>query len=413
MTPVLACARSGVIAFLPLLAPGKANREEGLQVDNVWLVASLWMGLALVAGFLSLRLGVSVALTEILVGVFGGNVLHMHSTSWIDFLASFGSVLLTFLAGSEIDPASLKKHLRISVTIGIVSFLMPFVGALVYAYCAAGWSLAAAKIAGIALSTTSVAVVYAVLVETGLNETDLGKAILAACFVTDLGTVVALGILFSGFSLWMMAFISGTTVVLIFLPKFTRWVLLKVGRRTQEVETKFLFLILSVLGSLATIAQSEAVLPAYLVGLVVAGVFQENKDISKRLRSIAFTILTPFYFLKAGLYVLLPAVWTNVWLILVFFLVKMATKVIGVRPVASLFGYHSREANYTTALMATGLTFGTISSLYGLSHHIITQTQYTVLVTVVILSALVPTIIAQTWFDPRVVKPVHASQKQF
>jgi Kef-type K+ transport system membrane component KefB len=380
-------------------------------VNNVWLVASLWMGLAVAASFISLRFGVSVALVEILVGVFGGNVLHMHTTSWIDFLASFGSVLLTFLAGSEIDPASFKKHLRISATIGVVSFLMPFVGALVYAYYVAGWSFAAAKIAGIALSTTSVAVVYAVMVETGLNETDLGKAILAACFVTDLGTVLALGVLFSGFSLWMLAFILGTTVVLIFLPKMTRWVLLKLGGRTQEVETKFLFLILFVLGSLATIAQSEAVLPAYLVGLVVAGVFQENKDLSKRIRSIAFTVLTPFYFLKAGLYVFLPAVWTNVWLIFIFFLVKMATKVIGVRPLASLFGYRSREANYTTALMATGLTFGTISSLYGLSHHVITQTQYTVLVTVVILSALVPTMIAQTWFDPRVVKPVQASEQ--
>ncbi|WP_051663317.1 cation:proton antiporter [Alicyclobacillus macrosporangiidus] len=370
-------------------------------MDNVWMVASVWMGLAVAASLISVRIGVSVALIEILVGVFGGNVLHLQTTPWIDFLASFGSVLLTFLAGSEIDPASFRRHIRVSVTIGIASFLLPFVGAMLYAYYAAGWSFTAAKLAGIALSTTSVAVVYAVMVETGLNQTDIGKAILAACFVTDLGTVLALGILFSGFSPWMVGFLVVTAMALVCLPRLTRFVLRRLGERTQEVETKFLFLVLFSLGALATAAQSEAVLPAYLIGLVLAGVFQHSPALGRRLRAIAFTLLTPFYFLKAGLYVLLPAVWHNTWLIGVFFTVKMVTKVVGVRPLTALFGYTPREGNYTTALMATGLTFGTISSLYGLSHQIISQTQYTVLVTVVILSALVPTLIAQRWFQPR------------
>jgi Kef-type K+ transport system membrane component KefB len=370
-------------------------------MDSVWFVGSLWMGLAVLASVVSVRLGVSVALVEILVGVVAGNTIHVQSSTWIDFLASFGSVLLTFLAGSEIDPAAFRRHIRVSVVVGVASFLLPFLGAMLYAYWVAGWSFAAAKLTGIALSTTSVAVVYAVMVETGLNETDLGKAILAACFVTDLGTVLALGMLFSGFSAWMLLFVVATALVLVCLPRLSVWVIRVFGGRTQEVETKFVFLILFALGALATVAQSEAVLPAYLVGLVLAGVFQRCPDLARRTRAIAFTVLTPFYFLKAGLCVLLPAVWHNAWLILVFFAVKMVAKVAGVRPLAALFGYAPREANYTTLLMATGLTFGTISSLYGLSHQIITQVQYTVLVTVVILSALVPTLVAQTWFQPQ------------
>jgi hypothetical protein len=51
--------------------------------------------------------------------------------------------------------------------------------------------------------------------------------------------------------------------------------------------------------------------------------------------------------------------------------------------------------------MSTGLTFGSISALFGLTHGIINQGQYTILVTVVIGSAVVPTFIAQTWFLPR------------
>jgi hypothetical protein len=51
--------------------------------------------------------------------------------------------------------------------------------------------------------------------------------------------------------------------------------------------------------------------------------------------------------------------------------------------------------------MSTGLTFGTISALFGLTNHIINQSQYTILVTAVIGSAVVPTLIAQRWFMPR------------
>lgn len=370
-------------------------------MSNLWLTASVWMLLAFLGGILSVRFGIAAALVEILLGVAAGNAFHIVPTDWINALASFGSVVLTFLAGAEIDPGALRRHLRVSVAIGFVSFLLPFLGAMAYAYYVAGWSFSAAKIAGIALSTTSVAVVYAVMVETGLNRTDIGKAILAACFVTDLGTVLALGLMFSGFNRWMLPFIAATILAMVFMPWLTRWVNRHWGGRTQAAELKFLLLVLFILGGLAELAQSEAVLPAYLVGLAVAGAFQEAPRIPEQIRAIAMTLLTPLYFIKAGLYVLLPAVWTQLGLILIFFLVKMATKIIGVRPLASAFGYPAREANYTTLLMATGLTFGTISSLYGLSHHLISQAQYTVLVTVVILSALIPTLVAQLWFQPR------------
>lgn len=370
-------------------------------MDNVWLTASVWMGLAFLASVISVRVGVAVALVEIVLGCIAGNAWHLQTTPWVDFLASVGSVLLTFLAGAEIDPGSLRRHLKVSVIIGIASFLLPFLGAMAYAYWLGSWTFPAAKLAGIALSTTSVAVVYAVMVETGLNETDLGKAILAACFVTDLGTVLALGVLFSGFSAWMAVFAAVTAAALVCLPRLTRWGLRRFGGKSQQAEVRFVCLVLFTLGALATVAQSEAVLPAYVAGLVLAGVFQQHPELGRSLRALSFSLLTPFYFLKAGLYVLLPAVWQNALLILAFFAVKMITKIAGVRPLTALFGYPRREGNYTTLLMATGLTFGTISSLYGLSHHVITQTQYTVLVTVVILSAFVPTLVAQARFQPQ------------
>ena len=125
------------------------------------------------------------------------------------------------------------------------------------------------------------------------------------------------------------------------------------------------------------------------------------------MRSIAFAVFTPFYFIKAGLYVSLPALWSGVLIIGAFLFLKMLTKVVGVFPLARLHYMKVKEASYTTLLMATGLTFGTISALFGLQNHIIDQTQYTILVSVVILSAFMPTLIAQKFFQPSI-ETMHA-----
>jgi Kef-type K+ transport system membrane component KefB len=376
-------------------------------MDNIWFIAAFWMGLALLASLISIRLGISVALIEILVGVVVGNIhfgqYHqlLRTTEWTNFLAMLGSGVLTFLAGAEIDPASLKANLRASMSIGVLSFLLPFLGVWFFAQYVLQWPLHQAWIAGIALSTTSVAVVYAVMIEGGLGGTPMGKTLLAACFITDFGTVLALGVLFADFNIWLVVFVAVTAVMLWFMPKWTQLIITRLGAtRVSEPEVKFLFLVLFFLGGLASTAKSEAVLPAYLLGLVVAGVFLRDKTLVHRMRSIAFAIFTPFYFIKAGLFVSLPALWTALGVIAVLLAMKMATKFIGVWPLSRVFYMRTREANYTALLMSTGLTFGTISALFGLQNKIISQEQYSVLVTVVILSAFVPTLIAQKCFQP-------------
>jgi Kef-type K+ transport system membrane component KefB len=370
-------------------------------MENTWLVATIWVSLALAASLISIRFGLSVALAEILVGVVGGNAFSLHTTPWIDFLASFGAVLLTFLAGAEIDPASFRRNLKSSLVIGVAGFIAPFLGVWLLVYYVIGWDMHSALIAGIALSTTSVAVVYAVMVETGLNETKLGKLILSACFVNDLGTVLALGIFFANYDIWMAIFIGALIPALWLLPKVAPWVISRWGKRVSEPEVKFFFLLLFFLAWLASSAGSEAVLPAYLIGLVAAGTFFRDRAVLHRMRTIAFAALTPFYFIKAGMFVSAPALITGFVLILILLAMKMATKFIGVWPVTRFFRIPLREGNYTTLLMSTGLTFGSISALFGLTHGIIDQSQYTILVTVVIGSAVVPTLIAQKWFRPR------------
>ena len=370
-------------------------------MDNDYLIAALWMGLALLASLVSIRVGVSVALIEIGLGVVGGNLVGLHTTPWIDFLAGFGAVLLTFLAGAEIDPGSLRRHLRISLAIGSISFAIPFAGAFTVSFFVLGWSLEASEIAGLALSTTSVAVVYAVMIESGLAGREIGKVILAACIITDLGTVLFLGVLFANFDPALIGFAAATAMGLLFVPRMSRFLAERVPGRVSEPEIKFIFLVLLLLGGLGQVAGSEAVLPAYLIGLAVAGVFMLDRILVHRMRAIAFSLLTPFYFLKAGSLVSLPAIAAGAGVIALFLAVKVGAKVIGVWPVARAFGMPKRDANYTTLLMSTGLTFGTIAALYGLTNGYIDQATYTILVTVVILSAVVPTLVATTFFEPQ------------
>jgi Kef-type K+ transport system membrane component KefB len=374
---------------------------------NLYYVAAIWLAMALVASLISIQVAIPVALVEIVVGALAGNIPgireHVAQTPYTTFLASIGSVLLTFLAGAEIDPVSLRKHWRASLSIGFVSFLLPFLGAFAFCGWVLHWPPHAAQIGGVALSTTSVAVVYAVLVETGLNRHDIGKLILAACFVTDLGTVLALGGLFAQYG-WLLAVFAVVTVVaLVVLPRLTRMLIAHVGHRVSEPEIKFLLVVLLALGGLATQAGSEAVLPAYVAGLVIAGIFLHDRVLMDRLRAICFALLTPFFFLRAGTLIAAPALVSGAGVIGLLLVVKIAAKLIGVWPTARAFGLPRRERAYTTLLMATGLTFGSISALFGLTHHFINERQYTELITVVILSAFIPTLIAQLLFRPVII----------
>jgi len=370
-------------------------------MEETWAASALWVSLALASSLVSIRLAISVALVEIVVGAVAGNTIGLEPTAWANYLAGAGAILLTFLAGAEVDPAVIRKHFWPSMTIGAMGFAAPFAGVLAWTHWVSGWPWPQAEIAGISLSTTSVAVVYAVMVETGYNRTELGKVVLAACFVNDLGTVLALGVLFANYDAWLAVFGGATALAMVAMPRVAPWFFRRVGGRVSEPETKLVLAVLFGLGALACRAKSEAVLPAYLIGMVMAPCFLAEKVLAHRMRVIAFALLTPFYFLKAGSLVRFDTVVSAAGLVGVLLGVKMLTKFAGIWPLTRTFRFKAREGMFTILLMSTGLTFGTISALFGLTNGIISQEQYTVLVTAVIGSAVVPTVIAQKWFQPK------------
>ena len=361
-------------------------------------VAAVLAGTVLVASMISVEVGLSVALIELFAGVVVGNLFHLDVPSWLAFLGSFAGLLLTFQAGAEVDVPQFRREWKASLSIGLVSFFAPFAVVGLLTYYALGWNHRQAEIGGLALSTTSLAVVYAVLVETGLNRELVGKRLMSATFVTDIATVAGLTVLFVKPTLWVIPFAAVSIGLILGLPAVSPWFFRRYGNRVIEPEIKLVFASLFLLMWLGGRANSQAALPAFILGLVMSNHYARHRKEQERMRVVAFAFLTPFFFLKGGMNVSAAALWANLGVLALLFAAKMVPKFAGVYPLARR--YAAPHATFTTLLMSTGLTFGTITSLYGLNAGIIDRTQFSLLIAVVVLSAIVPTAIAQHFFHP-------------
>jgi glutathione-regulated potassium-efflux system ancillary protein KefC len=398
----------------------KKVKRSLIVLEQIYIIASLWLGLAILSAIIAYHFGISVSLVEICVGmitvavagIFGKADLLGTDLEWLKFLGAAGAVFLTFLAGAELDPVVMKTKIKEVVVIGIIGFAAPFLGCSLLAYYVVGWTLQASLLCGVALSTTSVAVVYAVMLGRGLNKTEFGKGVLGACFVNDIITVLALSFLFSPFTYKTFVFIIATTLALASLPFMTKLLTRVYAYRSAAIRTKWIIFVLFGLGALAVWSGSEAVLPAYLVGMVLAGSAAKDSDWIRRFRTLTVGFLTPFYFLRAGMLVSLASLAAAPLIFLVLLAGKVFSKIFGLYPAIRWFRKNTKERWYYTLMMSTGLTFGTISALFGLSNNIITQSQYSFVVAAVISSAVVPTLIAEFAFMPNHLLPKDGNQEK-
>jgi len=370
-----------------------------MKTDVIPLIAG---GLILLSSLISLRAGLSVAIIEITAGAIAG-YFGFHSEEWMNFIAGYGGILLTFLAGTEIDTALMKRKFKESFLIGFFSFLLPFLSVSLFTFFVLHWPPRPALIAGIALSTTSLAVVYSVLVETGLSKTEIGKLLMAATFVTDILVALSMSVIFIDASVYTLVFVVVSVVVIYGASRFSDRVFKnpKLKNKVIEPEIKYIFLLLLTFIYFAQLGKSHAVLPAFLLGLFMSRHFHEStaeRVVLTRLKTVAYAFITPLFFIVGGLRVSLPLIASAFGLFAVLFLIKIASKFLGVFFLARK--YIPSGSMYTTLLMSTGLTFGTIASLFGLQAGYITQSQYSILVGVVVASAIIPTFIAQRWFAP-------------
>lgn len=355
------------------------------------------------SSLVSLRFGISVAIVEILFGIIAGNTGLLAPQPWILYMASFGGIFLTFMAGAETNITVMREKFKESFSIGVFSFLVPFIGIFLYTYFMAGWSLLASLIAGTALSETAVAVIYSIMVETDLSWTKTGKLLMASTFITNMGTALALSVLFVKLTVYTLIFLIISVVVIVLATKFSNVVFEnpRLEDSVIEPEIKYVFLLLLIFMFFAYLGGEQAILPAFIMGLFMSRHFVETPqgiNVKNRLKTVAFALITPIFFIAGGLKVSLPLIASVMVPFIIILAIRQFSKFAGVYYFAKK--YIPEDNVYITLLMSTGLTFGVIASLFGLNLGYIDQVQYSLLTGVLITSAVIPTVIAQKWFMP-------------
>ena len=342
-------------------------------MEQVWFSAALWLILALIATLLSIWFRISTALSEIVVGtvaqliigaLIGTEVLGAKS-AWVSFLAGTGAIVLTFLAGAELDPGIFRTKWKEATVVGLVGFFAPFLGAAAVAHFVLKWSIPVElagrscpvyhfggrrvrRHAGTRLQSHRFWQRHSrrLLRERSRNRNRAGPHL---CAVHDADADLCRR---------ERRRLRGAAVC-------HSVVLSEIRGRVSELEAKYILFLLFGMGGLAAWAGSEAVLPAYIIGMVLAGTVGKDHVLVRRLRTLTFGLLTPFYFIRAGSLVSVPALIATPFAFLALFAAKMVCKMVPLVPTVRAFNHEGHQGLYYSLMMSTGLTFGTISALFG------------------------------------------------
>jgi len=362
-----------------------------LKVQTESLIVSV---LIILAGIGALEVGFSSSIFEILAGTFASNFLKLGDLPWIDFLSNLGLLGLMFFAGLETDPELLRKHFLKSLFIGFSSYFFPLVSVFYFSHYILGYSFEASILIGIALSTTSLALVYPLLKEKGLLNYPAGQILLAGAMVVDISSMLTMSFLFEGINVYNLVFTAVLVLLLFRLPKWGEKLFERYSGNQIEFKTRFIVIVLVALGFLSEqVHINEAVL-AFTTGIFFAELFRKDKVIEKKIRALIFGFLAPFFFFKAGYSVKLSVVSLKV-IFLALFLGSIAfvTKYVGtVYATANLF----KGAVYKLAglFFNMRLTFGIVASVFGLEAGLIDEETYVALLLIIVSTSLVASVIS-------------------
>jgi Kef-type K+ transport system membrane component KefB len=349
---------------------------------------NLIMGVfVLVAAMIGFRFGIAVSIFEIAAGILAGNLLGVKPNDWLNHFAEFGSLLLIFLAGSDIDVDFMLRRLKPVALVGTISFLAPFLVVFAYGHFVAHWERDKLLLIAIASSSTSVAVVYPVLRDAGLLQVALGKLMLLVAFLPDFLITVALFVFFTKFGLDTVAVIAALVALILIIRHASFRFLRKFGETSSQLKLRFIFAILLFLAFVSEKGNLHASLAVFIMGIVVSELMKEQEDTDRNLRAVAFSIFVPTFYFKAGLMFSIPEVTKNWPMILLLIVLAFSAKFVGIyvlgRP------YFAEHIRYASFLLNARLTFGTIAATYGITHGIIDQQYFSILISMIILSSAI------------------------
>jgi len=349
--------------------------------------------LVLAAG-IALEMGFSSAIAEILAGILLGlSFSEIGDLDWVKFLGHLGLLGLMFLAGFEVDIERLRGTWRASVGIGVASLMAPLLG--VFLVCRFGFGLEwqTAGLMAIGLSTTSLALVYHALKERGLLSREFGQIALSAATVVDILSMVALAVLLGNTGWGTLIFLLVVFPAIFGLPRVGKWFFRRYKGSIVEFELRFLMVVLISMGFMAEhIGGIHPALIAFAIGLVMAEVVEEHGQVEEKLRAIVFSLLAPIFFLHAGLQINLSLIGGEALLqFAILFVVAVGLKFLGTA--AATQAFIGQSAGFLGLLFNYRLSFGIITATVGLEARLITEAQYSIILLVVVSSAVLPAVL--------------------
>lgn len=347
--------------------------------------------LVIIAGIISIEVGISTAIFEILAGIIGANVLGLESVAWIDFLANFGLLGIMFFAGFETNGEMIRKYYKQSLSIGLASYVIPFILTFLVTFFVLNLNVQSSLLMGIAMSTTSLALVYPLLKEKGILNRRNGQILLTSAMVVDIVSMFSLTLIFGGFSKYTLIFIIAILGSLYVLPKLGRMLFARYECEITQVKIRFVLLVLLALGFFSEKAGVHAAILAFVAGFVLSELLEEHEVLEEQLRGIVFGFLAPLFFLKAGLVMNLSLInLGTIFLICLFTLVAFFGKFLGTYCIAKK--YMGKTAKFAGFLFNFRLSFGIIVAIFGLNAGLISENFYTAIIATIILTSLISSV---------------------
>jgi Kef-type K+ transport system membrane component KefB len=367
--------------------------QEHLAINSNCVIVAV---LILVAGVFSLELGISVAVFEILAGVFAANFLGIEPKPWIDFLANFGLLGLMFFAGFETDFPMLKKNWKTSIKVGLLSFLVPMLSVFILCKFALRMNELESVLLSIGLSTTSLALVYSVLKEKNVIRSKAAQGILSASMVVDLLSMFALMSLFQGISYAAVVVVIMIPLTKVIVPHIGHWLFRRY--RGNQIEFQIRFILLSLL-SLVVVSQTSEIhvaVLAFVGGFFFSEILEHHAIIEEKLKSIVFGLMAPIFFFRAGLTVKFEFVTAGaIYLALLFGFVAFVSKYLGTFLAVRKFLKPSM-ARFSGLIFNFRLSFGIVVATFGLEKGMITPELFFAMISVIVLTSILSSILLKT-----------------
>ena len=337
---------------------------------------------AFIIPILSGRIGIPAVVGEIVCGILLGLLgfsIEGEGMLVIDFLASFGLIFLMFLVGLEIDFSKVEVHGAKLFIIGTFVFIVTL-GISIFLTHQLGYGFYLALI----LSTTSVGLIVPTIRELGMLKSEFGQTILISAFIADFTTMLLL-------TVYTIQFKKGITgemflIALVFILFFAVYYVGKLAiwhyperlstwfksDQPSEMGVRAAFALLLVFVAISEVADVEAILGAFLAGVMFSILFRGGTVLEQKLFGIGYGFLIPIFFISVGMQFDLGAlagggIYLVPILLVIAFVVKLAPSLLflvrhSLKDSISAGVLLSSRLSLIIAMAAVGLELGLIDT---------------------------------------------------